>query len=883
MNRFPKAGYILIAGYLLLALLISQLLHFSLALDEGYHLEYITFIKQQGRLPISYEERSQITRADFPPLYHLGVALLSGRTEVAGPPSFKLFWDSFRYQAADHLADEVWLIETEDFQWPYFGEFLVWQIGRWFSIVLSLATVIVVFFTLRDTPLGQKPLLPLAGAALLAFIPRYIMLGSALNDDNLLGLVAVLYFWMLVKIINQPRRWWPFVTMGILVGVSMTVKYTLIIVPLEIVVVFGWLAYTGQLGWGWAWRRIGAVAGLALLSSSWWFGWNIWFMNTVADDGWLVGLLRPVLTGGHDTTLNRIGGIFSQGETGLTTLPPDTTVGTFPEWMRATFLSFWGPGTADFDPFFPYPYVMIGFLLALAGLGLGRVWRTRPAARPWLTLFLFHIAIFFLLPLIRFTLTRRLSVAAQGRHILIPAATAVTALLVWGLATMIPRPWQRWGFAVLVGGFILWTGGHLYELATAAPPLPVRTMPQAAEWLAQPAHVPFGESIELVSYQIEPQPEQGRIQIDLAWRSLKAVNENYLLQVELVNADDQVVSHWIGYNGQGRLPTLAWDPGDSIFDRLTLPLPDLPAGDYRVYLQWVGRGAPVPIDAEPDGKLLLADLSLSASEPVTGQKSDPNAESDQALLDFSLWRASGPVEEEDTLPVYRYPATISLLLNFPLSQTDILVTLVDPAGQAWPATKHSPGIYSFVIGPRWPSGDYRLQVEGSQELADQLTAAPILTVENWWERRFEPPEIAVPLKANFANQVKLLGYKLPQERVIAGEAFPVTLYWQAPAEITPQADFIQFNHLLNAQGALQGGYDRRPLEYYSTLLWAPGEVVVDGYAVPVEADAPPGEYYLDIGLYLTVGESAVNLPLVADGQMTDVTSVTLGPIEVVAP
>ena len=145
------------------------------------------------------------------------------------------------------------------------------------------------------------------------------------------------------------------------------------------------------------------------------------------------------------------------------------------------------------------------------------------------------------------------------------------------------------------------------------------------------------------------------------------------------------------------------------------------------------------------------------------------------------------------------------------------------------------------------------------------------------------PEIEVPVQANFTDQVHLLGYKLPQKQVRAGEAFPVTLYWQAPPDKSPQANFIQFNNVLDSNGTLFGGYDRRPLEYYSTLLWAPGEVVVDGYAVPVDPDAPPGEYYLDVGFYLTVGESAVNLPLMVDGEMTDVTSVSIGPIEVLAP
>ena len=70
---------------------------------------------------------------------------------------------------------------------------------------------------------------------------------------------------MLVKIINRPNRWWPYVVLGIVLGLSMTVKYTLILVPLELVIVGGVLAYQNKLGWTWALRRLAAVAALAIL------------------------------------------------------------------------------------------------------------------------------------------------------------------------------------------------------------------------------------------------------------------------------------------------------------------------------------------------------------------------------------------------------------------------------------------------------------------------------------------------------------------------------------------------------------------------------------------------------------------------------------------
>ncbi len=899
-NRLTKTQYgvrntffgllIIVLVYLVLAIAFTQVMPFSRALDEGYHLEYISFIKQYGRLPITYEERAQITRADFPPLYQLLVGLLSIKVNASDPPQEKFFWDSFRYRAIDHQTDAVWTLATEDYQWPYFGWFLVWQIGRWLSVVLSATTVIIVFLTLRDTPLGQYPLAVLAGTALLAFIPRYIILGSALNDDNLLGLLAALYFWLLVKAVNQPRRWWPFVGLGLCLGLSMTVKYTLVLIPLEIMAVCLLLAKQQKLGWVWAWRRIGVVGGLALLGSSWWFGWNIWFLNTVAADGWLVGLVRPLLQGGHDTTMNRLSGLASGGQAGLTVLPEGTSVGTFSQWLQSTFLSFWGVASSNALPLSPYAYLGIGLVLVIAAFGLVRLWQTDPGARTWLVLFIFHTSLFFILPLLRFGLTRRLSVAAQGRHILIPAATAIVALLIWGLLAVIPPRWQRFAFGMIIAGFIGWTGAHLHQFATpAVPPLPLRTLPQAAEWLPDPANARFGDSIELVTYEVTPQPANGLLQVNLAWRALAHVNESYLLKVELVNSDEQVVSHWLGYNGQGRVPTLAWDPGDVVFDHLALPLLNLPAAEYNLRVQMLGQAGPLPvITAENLQSAALAltgvVLQTPAALPLTRRMSI-EANTSPLEVAFELWQSEGPVKET-SIPVYRYPGTISVIVaNHRFDETVLKLELVAETGQVWPANKNEPGIYTFIVGPRWQSGMYRLRMtlQRSSNVIGQSTSEPLLAVENWWERRFEAPEIQIPLTANFANQLLLLGYKLPHRQVKAGESFPLTLYWQALPERAPQADFIQFNHLLDGDGNLRGGYDRRPLEYYSTLLWAPGEVVVDGYAIPVEAGAPPGEYWLDVGYYITVGESAVNLPLVVAGQMTELSSVTIGPIEVVVP
>ena len=81
----------------------------------------------------------------------------------------------------------------------------------------------------------------------------------------------------------------------------------------------------------------------------------------------------------------------------------------------------------------------------------------------------------------------------------------------------------------------------------------------------------------------------------------------------------------------------------------------------------------------------------------------------------------------------------------------------------------------------------------------------------------------------------------------------------------------------------RGGYDRFPRENYNTYLWVPGEVVDDGFAVPVEAEAPAGVYGVRLGWYLKGEEQVTALPLIQDGQEVTESSVVIGPIKVNGP
>ena len=895
-GRLPLAILVIILViYVAFALTFSQVTPFNKGPDEGINLDYMTFIVANNRLPITYAERELVgPKANWPALYHVmsvGLGKIFG-VDVERPPTIKIFWDSFRYRAIDVETDQPWYLLTEDQAWPYYNTILILHLGRWLSVFFSTLTLLLIYFTVIEI-LPRHYWLAIGAVALLGFIPMYIFIGSVLNEDALVACLATLYFWLLVRIIKWPRQTWRYWGLGLVMGLSVTAKYTTIILPLEVLIIFAIIVRHHGFSWLWWVKRVAIVGISSMLAAAWWFGWNFWFLNEIETLGLFGGLLRPLLTGGTDVTMARLGNIFTGGQIGLAELPQDVQVGTFLGWVRATFFSFWAVGIGGVTPLFPDAFYGVGLLIVVSIIGLGRRWRMDLSSRPWLMLLTFHTLIFFIAPLVRFWLSRRLGQTAQGRHVLIPAAACVALLLAWGVATAMPRRWQRLVLALVAASFIGWTGLHIQRMATFAPPLlPLRTVAQAADWLSNPVNVRFGESVALTSYALEPQPTQNQLALNLAWHALGYANENYRLKVKLIDIRGETTSHWLGYHAQGRVPTLAWDPGDVVFDRLILPLPAQPASDYIIQIELLSNSGPLQITSTgeqgdsitwTENVLSLAPVSIPETGALSLAKNVAiigDALPSPHPINFDLWRSNGPIKP-NTQPTYRYPATISVLTE----SADLLVNLMDETGRTWFPTASEANIHTFIIGPQWRSGDYYLQfVQHAENTPEaQAITEPVLRVENWWSREFKVPDIPVPMEANFADQINFLGYKLPQDQVKAGEAFPITLYWQAPLDKSPQAEFTQFNNLLDSNGQLRGGYDRQPLEYYNTLLWAPGEVVADGYAISVDADAPPGEYYLDVGYYLLVGESAVNLPLVVEGQMTEVSSVTIGPITVVGP
>ncbi len=115
-----------------------------------------------------------------------------------------------------------------------------------------------------------------------------------------------------------------------------------------------------------------------------------------------------------------------------------------------------------------------------------------------------------------------------------------------------------------------------------------------------------------------------------------------------------------------------------------------------------------------------------------------------------------------------------------------------------------------------------------------------------------PPDY--PADAVWDGTIQLLGYSLDSSEVGPGETLHVTLYWQALAPL--DQDYTAFVHLLGqhnpaTNGPLWAGHDSQPNDrQYPTSHWQPGQTILDVHPLAVPLDIPPGQYQLEVGLYL---------------------------------
>ncbi len=851
----PKIALILLSLlYIGLAFAHAYLAPLTTGPDELAHYEYVNFIATHERLPLTISEREQASyKSDQPPLFHLLTALPTSLIDPNGPPFLKRVRDHARRQLIERTRHAWGLYNTEDEQWPYRGEVLRWQMGRWVAILFGLGTVMLTFFIARFV-LGNE-WGALSASAIVAFTPRFVLTGSMLNYETTGAFFSALFLWTLLRLgrgLGKQKSY--FLLLGLFAGLAITTKLGALILPVESVIAFWFIKREHN----WSWLQWGKAVSLTLLACllavSWWFGFIVYQFNTVAQDGWWVGLLRPLIAAdASDATTNRLLNVLTEGQAGSTVAIENLDSGTPWAWAMIFFRTFWVVSIEEHQPGGWVGLIIALLMVLVAMVGLIRFYRhvSNGGERLTITLLLLHLIFPIILPLLRYAVTFSLADTAQGRHVLFMAAPAFAILLVRGIHLK-PKTY------FLPPAFLfLWTVTQLWYMTWAYRPL----LPVSTTEMLVPHQMgqSFNKAVTLLGYDTQPVNHNQLLEVDLFWRAKAISPLDYLTEVTLHDAADKVVAQWVGYSANGRYPTRAWDVGDTVRDTAWLPLMDLSGGHYTLKLN-LHPTSLSQTNAVLKTPLTLTMLDLSESK-IQNSKSK-----------IQVWRNGQAV---NTLEPFNYLETVLVTFDPTFISEDVRFLPKIQAIGFTPVQTINNSVL-FIVGPNWPTADYRLQISNSTQI---FTTEPMIKVIDRWQRQFVEPPISHRVEANFANQIKLLGYDLGNNRTQPGGGFAVTLYWQG-------VDWLGYDLTISAKPiavadqTAYGGRDRLPMEGYRTLYWAPDEIITDPFGVPVSPNAPDGIYQLYVGLYRQVGQNPVALPLVSNGHALESNSVTIGPLKV---
>jgi 4-amino-4-deoxy-L-arabinose transferase-like glycosyltransferase len=178
----------------------------------------------------------------------------------------------------------------------------------------------------------------------------------------------------------------------------------------------------------------------------------------------------------------------------------------------------------------------------------------------------------------------------------------------------------------------------------------------------------------------------------------------------------------------------------------------------------------------------------------------------------------------------------------------------------WPVGETRIDRHGLLIPAGMPPGEYTLtlRIYDSQDLGvlpvtfaggsgGEVALGTVHVVRPDVSPPVEALTFEEPLRVDFDERLRLLGYDLSDGALLPGEEVSVDLFWQAQAD--PGQDYYPRLRLLDAQGAVLAELAEKPVAgTYPTAWWRAGELVRDPHALPIPATVPPGNYRLALGL-----------------------------------
>ncbi len=935
MNRLALLA--ILTAFTLLTVYQSATLPLGEAPDETDHYQYLQFVAQHGHPPLTDSQRVAAGyKGGLAPLYYTIAAWPIALVGVESPPTVRrLDQRAERHIPTDGLGFNR-VLHTLDESWAWSGQVLAWHGVRLLSLPLAWVTLLAIYATVRHI-FPTEPPLALVAVLLVAFLPRFVISSAVINDDNLVFALCALILLVEVRILRglttgaekpslataarrqdwqasrfrqaQPKltngvgaaSGW-FALLGGLFGLALLSKYFALILVPEILLLL-WLTA----------RRVPRANLLRLtscflltltLTAGPWFAFIIYRFNRITELGWLAGLAaslgEPQITNGLVNLL-----------TGQTT---PSTAATYPfgEWVGLLTRSFW------FEYGWMNLFAPMGVYVALLGWLLVVLYGWFRQAQPTATraiggvslLLMTRCGLFIMVVLMRYTLSATLD-TGQGRH-LFPALTAISIGVAW---CVLRGGWSQ----LLLAGYV---GLSLYTLHPSHVQPHYPTLPVTSQPLDVPDSQPleFAAGLLLRAAEISPTIEGDGLPVTLYWQAEQEAERDYWLSLCVEGA-----GCWQGYPTAGRYPPRAWEVGDTVIDKIAIPVsfcePLTESLRLRIWSLALDSVAPRPLEPPLVDTRLSPPMMFRPTADTCQTETPTEITPSAAWLDSPRQRQFAPLTDSLTFGEKLSPLTVQVgavrlenidsidsneetpRLQWPVQQP-LPVTigwqarqwLADPIAIALKLLDHEFTLAAEQVtglGGRYPNvlwqpgeivtetyrlqpiseagaGLYRLEMSllrQNDTLSDGFAYLPLPAAQghNLYPltvRLLDAAHGQPPSTELRAHLGEVIALVGYDVRQAAG-AVQLALYWQNQAEIG--ADYTVFTQLLGPDGQVWAQWDNPPQGgRYPTSAWAVNDRVVDRYTLRLRAGAPSGGYRLLVGMYAP--SSGVRLPLTVAGQ-----------------
>jgi hypothetical protein len=139
---------------------------------------------------------------------------------------------------------------------------------------------------------------------------------------------------------------------------------------------------------------------------------------------------------------------------------------------------------------------------------------------------------------------------------------------------------------------------------------------------------------------------------------------------------------------------------------------------------------------------------------------------------------------------------------------------------------------------------------------------------------------SLTLPVNVGEAVEFLGYDLQKNRVAPGDRVSLTTLWRVcepdsgssghPLGPVPEDAYghrvTVFTHILDEAHRVVAQEDRLDAPAWN---WHGGDVFAQVHWIDLNADAPPGTYHVEVGIYDNNDEALPRLPVLVDGVAVD--------------